>query len=201
MFCPNCGTQNLDDAVFCQKCGKRFNTINYSEPNGFAVKNKNQIRGSWFWFFMIMFIFDILIIILAGINEASLLIEYIQPIEPTYGRNGEVHEYEYDTKYIVVKSLMIFVSCFVIFEIISIFQFFNRKPKFLLNYQICKLALIILPIICYFVFDNYFELFDLFQNSWRFDYLNLFDLFKYFLFPAVWLFSFIGFFVMTFLLL
>ena len=24
MFCPDCGTENVDDANFCENCGKRF---------------------------------------------------------------------------------------------------------------------------------------------------------------------------------
>mgnify|MGYP001626137406 CR=1 FL=1 len=30
-YCPNCGTQNQDDAVFCIKCGYKFPTDNWSQ--------------------------------------------------------------------------------------------------------------------------------------------------------------------------
>src|SRR5215207_4163669 len=41
MFCPNCGTEQPDDARFCQKCGRALTTqspapLNLDKPGGFA---------------------------------------------------------------------------------------------------------------------------------------------------------------------
>lgn len=32
MYCPKCGTENADDAIFCSKCGNKLVTVTSEEP-------------------------------------------------------------------------------------------------------------------------------------------------------------------------
>ncbi len=60
MFCSSCGTQNLDDASFCSKCGKSL----VAELQ--TMKNNPQYIG--FWYRVLAYIIDgFLINIAAGI--------------------------------------------------------------------------------------------------------------------------------------
>jgi len=45
-YCPNCGTQNQDDALYCIKCGFRFTTDNISHAQDTQTSQANYQQGS-----------------------------------------------------------------------------------------------------------------------------------------------------------
>jgi len=45
-YCPNCGTQNQDDALYCTKCGFRFTTDNISHSQDTQTSQANYQQGT-----------------------------------------------------------------------------------------------------------------------------------------------------------
>lgn len=45
MFCPNCGSQNPDDANNCSNCGAVLNSTTYEAPNGNQFNNAMPNNG------------------------------------------------------------------------------------------------------------------------------------------------------------
>jgi len=47
MFCPNCGTKNLEDAKFCSKCGTALSTQKLIEES--STLSEDKLERHWYW--------------------------------------------------------------------------------------------------------------------------------------------------------